>query len=81
MDHRVVIHPGSVVTEVKCALCGVQWKRAEVPVHIPNDHTDADWEAYRVANGLTNPYPRFLVVESVLPHTAQERLAMRLGTK
>ena len=78
---RPILHPGSTIKTMQCALCGVQWEYAEVPVHIPKDHTDADWEAYRVANGLTDPYPRFLVVDPPPSKETPGQRALRRGIK
>jgi len=54
-------------TLLQCVIpsCAVQWKKGAkpAPVHIPNNpHTQAQWDAYKAAHNLTDPYPQFTVV-------------------
>ena len=47
----------------KCMLCGSEWNSDQAEVHTPpGRHSPADWEAYRVAHGLGEAYPRYAIV-------------------
>ena len=54
-------------TQLTCTLCGQLWdKTASVlQPHTPAaGHTEADWDAWRIAQGYPDgaPYPRFALV-------------------
>jgi len=50
-----MVLPVTVAPDMKCTLCGAIWIQM-VPAC---SHTEAEWDAYKTANSLSDPYRRW----------------------